>query len=46
MPRGNSFSLSDAKNEEGEWIMSPEAIRAEMAYDPSEDQDDFYHDDY
>jgi hypothetical protein len=26
------FSLSDAKNSDGEWIMSPEQIRAEMAY--------------
>lgn len=43
--RGNDFSISDAKNEDGEWIMSPEEIRAEMAYgqDP-EDPDDFYND--
>lgn len=38
---GGDFSLSDAKNEEGEWIMSPEQIRAEMNYDPSEDYDPY-----
>jgi hypothetical protein len=43
MPRGNEFSISDAKNEDGEWIMSPEQIRAEMAYDPSDS--DYYGDD-
>lgn len=25
------LSLADAKNDDGEWIMSPEQIRAEMA---------------
>ena len=44
MPRGNNFSLSDAKNDDGEWIMSPEQIRSEMAYEP--DPDDFYDEDY
>lgn len=44
MPRANGdFRISDAKNDEGEWIMSPEQIRAEMAYDPSDS--DFYGDD-
>jgi hypothetical protein len=42
--RSNDFSLSDAKNDEGEWIMSPEQIRAEMAYSEEEDPDDFYRD--
>jgi hypothetical protein len=28
-----TFSINDAKNEAGEWIMSPEQIRAEMAAD-------------
>ena len=41
--RGNDFSISDAKNEDGEWVMSPEQIRAEMAYDPSEDGGDPYY---
>lgn len=45
-PRGNDFSLSDAKNEDGEWIMSPEQIRSEMAYDPSEDYDPYDDDGY
>ena len=38
----NSFSLSDAYNEAGEPIMSPEQIRAEMAAntDPPEYCDD------
>jgi hypothetical protein len=28
------FSISDAKNEAGEWVMSPEQIRAEMNVEP------------
>ncbi len=32
MPR-NDFSLSDAKNDDGEWIMSPEQIRSESYAD-------------
>lgn len=40
----NTFSLSDAKNEDGEWTMSPEQIRAEM--DISEPSPDDEHDDY
>lgn len=40
----DTFSLSDAKNEDGEWIMSPEQIRAEMYYseDPGDAQDRWY----
>jgi hypothetical protein len=30
-PVPGGFSISDAKNEAGEWTMSPEQIRAEMA---------------
>lgn len=43
MPKQGDFSISDAKNEDGEWIMSPEQIRSEMAanLDPP-DPDDFY----
>ena len=41
MARQNTFSISDAKNEDGEWVMSPEQIRAEMAYDPAEDYDPY-----
>lgn len=43
--RRNDFSLSDAKNEEGEWTMSPEQIRAEQAAD-SEPYNDDLADDY
>jgi hypothetical protein len=32
----DTFSLSEAKNDEGEWTMSPEQIRSEMNYDPHE----------
>lgn len=40
-----AFSLSDAKNEDGEWVMSPEQIRSEMSagFD-APDPDDFYGD--
>lgn len=43
-PRGNDFSISDAKNEDGEWVMSPEEIRAEMNYseDPGDEEDRWY----
>lgn len=45
--RRDTFSLSDAKNEDGEWTMSPEQIRAEMAADQDPyDEDDFYNDGY
>lgn len=40
-----TFSINDAKNEAGEWLMSPEQIRAEMAYE-DEPNDDFDYDDY
>jgi hypothetical protein len=39
------FSISDAKNEDGEWIMSPEQIRSEMNYGPGgiyDDPSDYY----
>lgn len=38
------FSISDAKNEDGEWIMSPEQIRSEMAYGPGGEYYDPYDD--
>lgn len=40
----NTFSLSDAQNEDGEWTMSPEQIRAEQAASDG-DQQDYYDDD-
>lgn len=42
-----TFSLSDAKNDAGEWTMSPEQIRAEMAYESDPyDAFDAHYDDY
>lgn len=47
-PPRNDFSISDAKNEDGEWIMSPEQIRAEQAADEYDryERDQMHPDDY
>jgi hypothetical protein len=45
---GGDFRLTDAQNDEGEWTMSPEQIRAEMNAgmdrDPGDETDDWYRD--
>lgn len=43
--RGNTFSIEDAKNDDGEWLMSPEQIRSEMAADSYPDEDPYDDDD-